>query len=192
MSTKTLLILGLMCIAIAGYFYQSSDSSLATLELKASDIDYEAGKIEAVQTDATGAVSYRMTADGVTHYQNTRFAVLDKPTITLYNQANKTAKITAGQATLDEVQQIVRLTNRVMVVNWQNPSNSSNPSSQPIWFTTEQMLGNLKTKQVMSDHKVQVNQAGNVFNAQKMFGNIATGEYQFDKVEMTFLPNQNN
>lgn len=60
MSTRMLLILGLVCIMIAGYFYRSGDSTLVNLNLKPSDIDYQANNIKAIQTDNTGNIHYQM------------------------------------------------------------------------------------------------------------------------------------
>lgn len=180
MSTKMLLILGLVCIIVAGYFYSSGDSTLANLNLKPSDIDYQATNIKATQTDAIGNIHYQMTATGVTHYQKAQTAVLENPNITLY-QGEKQTLLSAGKATFDEKQQIAELTEQVKVT-------SQTPNHAPTVFQTEQLTGDLQQKTVVSHQKVLVNQNGNTFEAQTMVGNIATGEYEFERVAMTFLP----
>lgn len=176
-----LLILGLVCIIIAGYFYSSGDSTLANLNLKPSDIDYQATNIKATQTDAIGNIHYQMTATGVTHYQKAQTAILENPNITLY-QGEKQTLLSAGKATFDEKQQIAELTEQVKVT-------SKNTDDVPTVFETEQLTGNLKQKTVVSHQKVWVNQNGNTFEAQTMLGDIATGEYELERVAMTFLPN---
>lgn len=180
MSTRMLLILGLVCIMIAGYFYRSGDSTLVNLNLKPSDIDYQANNIKAIQTDDKGNIHYQMTATGVTHYQKAQTAILENPNITLY-QGNKQTLLTAGKATFNEKKQIAELTEQVKVT-------SNNVDNLPTVFKTEQLTGNLQQKTVVSNQKVLVNQNGNTFEAQTMLGNIATGDYQFERVAMTFLP----
>lgn len=185
MSNKTLFVFGLICIVVAGYFYKSGDSSLTNIKLKASDIDYQASNIKALQTDETGNVHYQMTAKGVTHYQKAGSAVLEIPNIVLPNHNNKQITLTADNATFDENSQIAQLTNNVKVVS----KSVQNDDTAPIEFTTTQMVGDLKNKKIMSQSVVKVNQQGNTFEAQSMYGDMATGDYQFEKVAMTFLPN---
>lgn len=180
MSTKILLILGLVCMIVAGYFYSSGDSTLVNLNLKPSDIDYQATNIKAIQTDNTGNIHYQMTATGVTHYQKAQTAILENPNITLY-QGEKQTLLSAGKATFDEKQQIAELTEQVKVT-------SKNTDDVPTVFETERLTGNLKQKTVVSHQKVWVNQNGNTFEAQTMLGDIATGEYELERVAMTFLP----
>lgn len=176
-----LLILGLVCIVIAGYFYNSSDNNFVNVNLKPSDIDYQATNIKALQTDSTGNIHYQMTATGVTHYQNAQTAILENPNIMLY-QGDKQTELVAKQATFDEKTQIVQLKDSVKVV-------SKNPLNSPINIKTEQLTGNLAEQTIKSENMVNVSQQGNNFNAKKMFGNLATGDYQFERVEMIFLPN---
>ena len=63
MSTRVLIILSLLFIVVAGYFYASNDAELTTPNLMPSDIDYQASRIKALQTNDQGTVSYQLTAD---------------------------------------------------------------------------------------------------------------------------------
>lgn len=176
-----LLILGLVCIVVAGYFYNSGDNNFVNVNLKPSDIDYQATNIKATQTDNTGNIHYQMTATSVTHYQNAQTALLENPNIILY-QGEKQTELTAKKAVFDEKTQIVQLNESVKVV-------SKSPSNSPIDVKTEQLIGNLAEKTLISQDKIVVTQNGNRFNAGQMYADVAKGEYQFEQVAMTFLPN---
>ncbi len=188
MSTKALFVLSLVLIIIAGYFYASNDASLGKLNLKPSDIDYQASQIDGLQTNATGDIQYRLKATAVTHYQNAKMAVLTDPTIIWRTANQKEVKLTAQTAQLDEAKQLAQLSGNVMMTN-QNLDQAID--SPVITLKGQDFIGNLQTQQVVSNRPLTVNQGNSQFTAQDVAADINTGDYTFNKVSMTFLPAKN-
>lgn len=186
MSTKALFVMGLIFIMVAGFFYVSNDASLTRLNLKPSDIDYQAKNVEALQTDNQGDISYRLMASNVTHYQNAKVAVLDDPNILWRPNLAREVNLTANHAKLDEAQQIVTLAGQVTM---HSKPLSSTDTAQSMTLTGQDFVGDMKNKQVTSQHPVNITQGNNRFQAQDLNANMATGDYAFNRVEMTFAPN---
>lgn len=188
MSTKALFILGLFLIVIAGYFYASNDASLGKLNLKPSDIDYQASQINALQTNVNGEVSYHLKAQAVTHYQHAKTAVLSQPDIVWRTANQKQVQLTAEQAQLDEAKQLAQLSGNVKMT-----SQSLDPTqaTAPITLTGQNFIGNLATKQVVSNQPLKVEQGSSQFTAKTVNANADTGDYEFEHVSMAFLPAKN-
>lgn len=183
MSTKALFVLGLLLFIIAGYFYASNDASVGKLNLKPSDIDYQVSQLDALQTDSTGDVSYRLKATSVTHYQNAKTAVLSEPTMHWRTANQKQVQLTADQAQLDEAKQLAQLSGNVKLV-----SQSLDGQTPAITLSGKNFVGNLKTKQVLSNQPLSVEQGTNQFQANRVKADINTGNYDFEQVQMTFVP----
>lgn len=187
MSTKALMILSLIFIIIAGYFYASNDASLGKLNLKPSDIDYQASQVNALQTDQQGNINYRLKADSITHYQNAKIAVMTNPTI-LWRTANqKQIQLNAQQAQLDETSQMAQLSGKVLMTS----QSADDASPAVIKLMGQDFVGNLNTKQVSSAKPINVMQGNNQFSAKQLTANVETGDYQFEQVSMTFAPPKN-
>lgn len=184
MSTRALFILSLVLIIVAGYFYASNEASLIKLNLKPSDIDYQASQIDALQTNAQGDINYRLKAANVTHYQNAKTAVLTQPTITWRSDNQKQVKLTAQQAQLDETQQIAQLTGNVVMTS----QSLDQPQTPAIELTGQNFVGDLAQKKIVSEQPLTVKQGNGRFDAKQVVADAATGEYQFEQVSMTFNP----
>lgn len=188
MSTKVLFVLSLLLIVIAGYFYASNDANLGKLNLKPSDIDYQASQVDGLQTDTNGEISYRLKAQTVTHYQNAKTAVLSQPDIVWRTANQKQVQLTAEQAQLDEAKQLAQLSGNVKMTSQSLDPNQVTP---PITLTGQNFIGNLATKQVVSNQPIKVEQGNNQFTAKTINANADTGDYEFEQVSMTFLPAKN-
>lgn len=189
MSTKALFIMGLIFVIVAGYFYASNDASLTRLNLKPSDIDYQASDIQALQTNEQGSVSYQLNASSVTHYQNAKTAVLTQPTIAWQTNNQNKVTLTADTAQLDEAKQLARLSGNVTMTS--QPTGVTDGQANLIKLTGQDFVGNLKTKQVVSEQPLVVEQGNSRFEAKQVAADVATGDYTFNKIDMTFTPAQN-
>lgn len=195
MSTKLLFFFGLLMIMTTAYFYASNNASLSKLSLKPSDIDYQASNIKALQTKEDGIVNYRLTAKGITHYQVARSAILDEANVTWQNGPNRQTTLLAKQALLDETRQIVTFKDGVHVQSQELQSGSNTPTMS---LKATNLLGNLTTKQLVTDEPVTVTQpiinadgtsaSENSFTANRMQADLTTGDYNFERVAMTFMP----
>ncbi|MFW2177121.1 MULTISPECIES: LPS export ABC transporter periplasmic protein LptC [unclassified Moraxella] len=187
MSTKVLMVLGLVCILVSAYFYASNDAKLTQPNLKPSDIDYQATAVKALQTNEQGQVDYQLTADKVTHYLNAKTAVMQNAQILWRPQADRAVTLVAKNAQLDEVKQIVTLKDDVVMTS----ETTSSPAPK-ITLKGQDFIGNLSTNMVTSDQPVSVVQGQNSFESQQLTANMATGDYQFNRVSMTFMPTCSN
>lgn len=197
MSTKVLVFISLLFIVVASYFYASNDAGLTTPNLKPSDIDYQASRIKALQTNEQGSVGYHLTADKVTHYQTAKTAVMTEPRVLWQVGAQRELSLTAAQATLNETAQIIRLQGEVTMVS--RPLTTAvgqSAGSLPVGSNTlmtvmgRDFVGNLVTKQVTSQQPITVTQANNRFQAAQLAADVGKGSYQFERIDMTFQPAQ--
>ena len=204
MSTRVLIILSLLFIVVAGYFYASNDTELTTPNLMPSDIDYQASRIKALQTNDQGTVSYQLTADKVVHYQNAKTALLTEPRVLWQVGNDRVLTLTAASANLNETAQVIRLQGDVTMVSQpavSQPLTSTVTGQQAdqgqllpsagnstITVTGRDFVGNLVTKQVTSQQPIVVTQANNRFESAKLNADVGNGNYQFERVEMTFQP----
>lgn len=195
MSTKLLFFFAFLMIVTAAYFYASNNASLSKLSLKPSDIDYQASNIKALQTADDGMVNYRLTAKGVTHYQVARSAILDEAKVTWQTDPTRQVNLTAKQALLDETRQIVTFKDTINVQSQDLQSGSNTPNMN---LKATNLVGNLTTKQLVTNEPVTVTQpvlnadgtstGENSFTANSMQADLATGDYNFERVAMTFMP----
>lgn len=195
MSTKLLFFFAFLMIVTAAYFYASNNASLSKLTLKPSDIDYQASNIKALQTQEDGNVNYRLTAKGVTHYQVARSAVLEEAKVAWQNDPTRQVNLFAKQALLDETRQIVTFKDHVSVQSQDLQSGSNSPT---LTLQATNLVGNLATKQLVTNEPVTVTQpvinadgistGNNSFTASRMQADLMTGDYNFDRVAMTFMP----
>lgn len=189
MSTKALFVFALLFIALAGYFYANNDSGLGKLQLKASDIDYQAKNIHALRTNDKGQVDYRLTATEVTHYQSVRTATLTQPKLDWQPNATKKVTFQADQGKLNENDQIVVFKDNVqMTTNPISTDATAGNNAIPLQLTASEITGNLKSHEVVSELPLKVTQGTNSFTANKMHGNVSEGDYDFDQVAVTFMP----
>lgn len=202
MSTKLLFILGFILIVLASYFYASNNATLTKLSLKASDIDYQAKNIHALQTDDKGKVNYQLTAKEVTHYQMARIATLTQPKIQWQPNPSRLVTFESGQGTLDESKQEVVFSQNVKMLSQpldnvlatvkqaRNTQAFLSNDTATMQLDAKELQGNLLTKQVISSQPIQVTQGNNSFVANSMKADLNTGDYEFDRVTMTFIPAQ--
>lgn len=189
MSTKLLYVFGFLLIVVASYFYANNNATLTKLSLQKSDIDYQAKNIHALQTSDTGYVNYRLNASEVTHYQTARTGTLTNPTIEWVPNPTRKVTFQAVLGTLNETTQEVLFQNNVKMVS--QPLLNDGSASVPMQLDAQQLTGNLLTKQVISTQPIQVTQGNNSFTANSLKADVNTGEYEFERVSMTFSPSQN-
>ncbi len=197
MSTKLLFFFAFLMIMTAAYFYASNNAALSRLSLKPSDIDYQASNIKALQTKDDGMVNYHLMAKGVTHYQVARSAVLDDTKVTWVNDPTRQVTLLAKQALLDETRQIVTFKDHITIQT--KDMQTSIPTAKPtMMLNASNLVGNLATKQLVSNDPVTVTQpvinadgsstGENSFTASRMQVDLSIGDYNFDRVAMTFMP----
>jgi lipopolysaccharide export system protein LptC len=66
-NTRVLVVLALIIAGIAGWFFQQQGKVTPPVKIEASEVDYEATDIKAVQTNEEGETEYELNADSLTH-----------------------------------------------------------------------------------------------------------------------------
>ena len=65
MNTKVLIVLALIIAGIAGWFFQQQGKIEPPINIQASEVDYEATDIKAVQTNEQGETEYELNAESL-------------------------------------------------------------------------------------------------------------------------------
>ena len=185
MNTRVLIVLALIIAGIAGWFFQQQGEIAPPVSMEATDVDYEATDIKAVQTNEKGETEYELTAKTLTHNPETNLDEMSGITMNWEPSAEQRYRIEAGSAAISQQTGELSLSGGFSLVS---EGNKDAPDIEPIKVTGSILKGNTKSGQVYSDAPVKVEQGMNRFEASSMTANLETGEYEFGQVAVAFTP----
>lgn len=189
MSTRVLIIIALIIAVIAGWFFQKQGEITPPVNIEASEVDYEATDIQAIQTNEQGETEYELNADSLTHNPVTNQDEMSGITMNWEPSDEQRYVIQAGSATINQQTGELRLSGGFSLVSEEKTGEEGAASDiEPIKVTGQTLKGNTKSRQVYSDEPVKVEQGMNRFQAASMTANLETGEYEFGQVAVTFNP----
>ena len=185
MNTRVLIVLALIIAGIAGWFFQQQGEIAPPVSMEATDVDYEATDIKAVQTNEKGETEYELTAKTLTHNPETNLDEMSGITMNWEPSAEQRYRIEAGSAAISQQTGELSLSGGFSLVS---EGNKDAPDIEPIKVTGSILKGNTKSGQVYSDAPVKIEQGMNRFEASSMSANLETGEYEFGQVAVAFTP----
>ena len=185
MNTRVLIVLALIIAGIAGWFFQQQGEIAPPVSMEATDVDYEATDIKAVQTNEKGETEYELTAKTLTHNPETNLDEMSGITMNWEPSAEQRYRIEAGSAAISQQTGELSLSGGFSLVS---EGNKDAPDIEPIKVTGSILKGNTKSGQVYSDAPVKIEQGMNRFEASSMTANLETGEYEFGQVAVAFTP----
>ncbi len=183
MNTRVLIVLALIIAGLAGWFFQQQGKIAPPVNIEASEVDYEATDIKAVQTNEQGETEYELNAESLKHNPETNQDEMSGITMNWEPSDNQRYIIQAGMATINQQTGDLNLSGAFTLVS---DGKANETDIEPIKVTGETLKGNTKTRQVYSDRPVKVEQGMNRFEASSMKANLETGEYEFGQVAVTF------
>lgn len=186
MNTRVLIVLALIIAGIAGWFFQQQGEITPPVNIEATDVDYEATDIKAVQTNDEGETEYELSAESLTHNPKTNQDEMSGITMNWQPSDEQRYLIEAGSAAINQQSGDLRLGGGFSLVS----EEKSASDIEPIKVTGQTLMGNTKTRQVYSNEPVKVEQGMNRFSASSMTANLETGEYEFGQVAVTFTPSE--
>lgn len=190
MNTRILIVLALIIAGIAGWFFQQQGEITPPVNIEASEMDYEATDIKAVQTNDQGETEYELNAESLTHNPKTNQDEMSGITMNWEPSETQRYRIQAGKATINQQTGDLHLSGGFTLVSEDNSSAADADAQKvaPIKVSGQALKGNTQSKQVYSEQPVEVEQGMNRFTASSMTANLETGEYEFGQVAVTFTP----
>lgn len=186
MNTRVLIVLALLIAGIAGWFFQQQGEVSAPVSIEATDVDYEATDIKAVQTNEKGETEYELTAESLTHNPETNLDEMSGITMNWEPSEAQRYRIEAGSAAISQESGELTLSDGFVLTSTSNEESDI----APIKVTGKALKGNTKSGQVYSEAPVKVEQGPNRFEASSMTANLETGEYEFGQVAVAFSPTE--
>lgn len=186
MNTRILIVLALIIAGIAGWFFQQQGDISPPINTEATDVDYEATDIKAVQTNEQGETEYELNAESLTHNPVTNQDEMSGITMNWEPSDAQRYRIQAGSATINQQTGELRLLGGFTLISEDKADKTSD--IEPIKVIGQTLKGNTKSRQVYSEAPVKVEQGMNRFEASSMKANLETGEYEFGQVAVTFTP----
>ncbi|MGP5504831.1 LPS export ABC transporter periplasmic protein LptC [Psychrobacter celer] len=186
MNTRVLIVLALIIAGIAGWFFQQQGEITPPVSMEATDVDYEATDIKAVQTNEQGETEYELTAESLTHNPVTNLDEMSGITMNWEPSAEQRYRIEAGSAAISQQTGELSLSGGFTLISEGNPDKEVDP----IKVTGSTLKGNTKSGQVYSEAPVKIEQGTNRFEAATMTANLETGDYEFGQVAVAFTPAQ--
>lgn len=192
MNTRVLIVLALIIAGIAGWFFQQQGKIEPPINIKASEVDYEATDIKAVQTNEQGETEYELNAESLTHNPETDQDEMSGITMNWEPSDEQRYRIQAGSATINQQTGDLHLSGGFTLISEnktdKEQANTTKTDIEPIKVSGQALKGNTKSRQVYSEEPVKVEQGMNRFEASSMKANLETGEYEFGQVAVTFTP----
>lgn len=186
MNTRILIVLALIIAGLAGWFFQQQGEVSPPVSMEATDVDYEATDIKAVQTNEQGETEYELTAESLTHNPATNKDEMSGITMNWEPSDKQRYRIEAGSAAISQQTGELSLSGGFTLVSEDKADGTSD--IEPIKVTGNTLKGNTKSGQVYSDEAVKIEQGMNRFEASSMKANLETGEYEFGQVAVNFSP----
>ncbi len=188
MNTRILIVLALIIAGIAGWFFKQQGDISPPVNIEASEVDYEATDIKAVQTNEQGETEYELNAESLTHNPLTNQDEMAGITMNWEPSDTQRYRIQAGTAAINQQTGDMQLSGGFMMVSEDKAEQGKTTDIEPIKVTGKSLKGNTKSRQVYSDEPVKVEQGMNRFEASSMKANLETGEYEFGQVAVNFAP----
>ena len=185
MNTRVLIVIALIIAALAGWFFKQQGEIAPPVNIEASDVDYEATDIKAVQTNEQGETEYELSAESLTHNPTTNQDEMKGITMNWEPSDEQRYRIEAGTAAISQQTGELSLSGGFSLVS---EGKTANANVEPIKVTGATLKGNTKSGQVYSNEPVKVEQGMNLFEASSMKANLETGDYEFGQVAVSFTP----
>ncbi|WP_066801937.1 LPS export ABC transporter periplasmic protein LptC [Moraxella oblonga] len=200
MNLKILSLFGTMILAVAVWFFYKEDVKIKPTTPTTPDVSYEVEEIKAVQTNAkTGEVEYTLIAQSLTKNAQGEDVMLDadvlwqpsdaSPIHLTANQAKHSQ--TTGEIWFDEgfilTKQNITNQDNQATTN-QNTDDENLHAKADLIIKGTSLAGNTKSNTIKSDEPIHITQGENSFMAQRLDGNVQTGEYEFHQVQIEFNP----
>ena len=185
MNTRVLIVIALIIAALAGWFFKQQGEIAPPVTIEASDVDYEATDIKAVQTNEQGETEYELSAESLTHNPTTNQDEMKGITMNWEPSDEQRYRIEAGTAAISQQTGELSLSGGFSLVS---EGKTANANVKPIKVTGATLKGNTKSGQVYSNEPVKVEQGMNRFEASSMKANLETGDYEFGQVAVSFTP----
>lgn len=186
MNTRVLIVLALIIVGVAGWFFQQQGDIAPPVSIGAADVDYEATDIKAVQTNEQGDTEYELNAESLTHNPVTNQDEMSGITMNWEPSDQQRYKIQAGSAAINQQTGELRLSGGFTLIS----EEKADADIAPIKVIGQTLKGNTKSRQVYSDEPVKVEQGMNRFQASSMKANLETGDYEFGQVAVDFKPSE--
>lgn len=200
MNLKVLSVLGVMMLAVAVWFFYKEDVEVKPTTPATPDVSYEVEEIKAIQTNATtGEVEYTLIAQSLTKNAQGEDIMLDADMLWQPTDADP-IHLTATQARhsqetgelyFDEGFILSKQPHQNTQEVQENPNNQDNQTQNDktsLVIKGTSLMGNTKANTIASDEPIHITQGENEFMAQRLNGNVQTGEYEFHQVEIEFNP----
>ena len=185
MNTRVLIVITLIIAGLAGWFFKQQGEITPPVSIEATDVDYEATDIKAVQTNEKGETEYELSAESLTHNPVTNKDEMKGITMNWEPSDEQRYRIEADSAAISQLTGDMSLSGGFSLVS---EGKAGTSDVEPIKVTGATLKGNTKSGQVYSDEPVKVEQGMNRFEASSMTANLETGDYEFGKVAVAFTP----
>ncbi|WP_243443412.1 LPS export ABC transporter periplasmic protein LptC [Psychrobacter sp. JCM 18903] len=156
MNTRVLIVLALIIAGIAGWFFQQQGEIAPPVSMEATDVDYEATDIKAVQTNEKGETEYELTAKTLTHNPETNLDEMSGITMNWEPSAEQRYRIEAGSAAISQQTGELSLSGGFSLVS---EGNKDAPDIEPIKVTGSILKGNTKSGKYIVTRLLRLNKA---------------------------------
>lgn len=182
MDTRLLYLIAMIVVACSGWYYwQSGKQSKPDYALN-QGIAYSARDVKLLQTDKQGQLQATTQATELRHFSTTERTELDQIESIWYQAGQTRAILTAQHAELSEQNQKIVLNGAVQIRHI-NPTNQ-----QETHFSTTQLIGYPKTRQIETDQPVQVISPQGMMNSQGLRANLSEGDYELQRIRIEYAP----
>ncbi|MEB3766625.1 LPS export ABC transporter periplasmic protein LptC [Acinetobacter sp. MD2] len=180
MDTRSLYIVALVVATVSGGYYYYSGKSKKLDNNPTQNLTYAAKEIKVTQTDVSGLVSARATADELSQNRQDNTSELLNFKATTYNQGKEDANYYASKAQGFNNNEKILLTGQVVA--------HRNTTQGIMTLTTDKLIGYPQTKHIETDHIVNVDSAQGQFISQGLKADFTTGQYDFFNIRGKYAP----
>lgn len=182
MDTRLLYLIAMVVMACSGWYYwQSGKQSKPDYALN-QGIAYSARDVKLLQTDEQGQLQATTQAAELRHFSTNERTELDQVESNWYQAGQTRATLTAQHAELLEQNQKILLHGGVQIRHI-SPTNQ-----QETHFSTTQLVGYPKTRQIETDQPVQVVSSQGIMNSQGLRANLNEGDYELQRIRIEYAP----
>ncbi len=181
---KLLFILALIIVVGVSWFFGRNVDIEPPLDVATPEIDYQATEIQAVQTNAQGETEYQLNAKSLSHNNTTNKDELVDMTMDWNPSEIHHYRLTAGLTDFNQE------TGQLLMHEGFQLLSEPTAKGDSINIHGKSLTANTHTKQLASTERIEFKQGDNQFTAQAMTANLATGEYEFQQVELEFEPSK--
>ncbi|MEB3754375.1 LPS export ABC transporter periplasmic protein LptC [Acinetobacter sp. MD2(2019)] len=180
MDTRSLYIVALVVATVSGGYYYYSGKSKRLDNNPTQNLTYAAKEIKMTQTDVHGHLSARASADEMSQNKLNNASELSNFKAVTYNQGQQDADYYASKAQGFNNNEKIVLSGQVI--------SHRNTSQGIMTLTTDQLTGYPKTKQIETNHVVNVDSPQSQFISQGLKADLITGQYEFFNIRGKYVP----